>query len=71
MAFRDEDHAVELANATQFGLVAGVWTVVAGVVVAGTAAGLLVHPATMSRNTRAATASAVLYLACFFMIIRC
>jgi hypothetical protein len=52
-------------------VVAGVWTVVAGVVVAGTAAGLLVHPATMSRNTRAATASAVLYLACFFMIIRC
>ncbi|MEI7764022.1 MAG: aldehyde dehydrogenase family protein [Comamonadaceae bacterium] len=26
MAFRDEAHAVELANATQFGLVAGVWT---------------------------------------------
>ena len=26
MALRDEDHAVELANATQFGLVAGVWT---------------------------------------------
>ena len=26
MAFRDENHAVELANATQFGLVAGVWT---------------------------------------------
>jgi aldehyde dehydrogenase (NAD+) len=26
MRFRDEDHAVELANATQFGLVAGVWT---------------------------------------------
>lgn len=26
MAFRDEDHAVQLANATQFGLVAGVWT---------------------------------------------
>jgi len=26
MAFRDEAHAAELANATQFGLVAGVWT---------------------------------------------
>jgi aldehyde dehydrogenase (NAD+) len=26
MSFRSEEHAVELANATQFGLVAGVWT---------------------------------------------
>ncbi len=26
LPFRDEDHAVELANATQFGLVAGVWS---------------------------------------------
>ncbi len=26
MSFRDEDHAMALANATQFGLVAGVWT---------------------------------------------
>lgn len=26
MAFDDEDHAVQLANATSFGLVAGVWT---------------------------------------------
>jgi aldehyde dehydrogenase (NAD+) len=26
MAFKDEDHAVALANATQFGLVAGIWT---------------------------------------------
>ncbi|MGE0329536.1 MAG: aldehyde dehydrogenase family protein [Ramlibacter sp.] len=26
MAFKDEDHAVELANATRFGLVAGIWT---------------------------------------------
>jgi len=26
MAFRDEDHAVQLANATHFGLVAGIWT---------------------------------------------
>ena len=26
MGFRDEDHAVEMANATRFGLVAGVWT---------------------------------------------
>ena len=26
MSFKDEAHAVELANATQFGLVAGVWT---------------------------------------------
>ena len=25
-SFKDEDHAVELANATQFGLVAGIWT---------------------------------------------
>ena len=26
MSFKDEDHAVQLANATHFGLVAGVWT---------------------------------------------
>ena len=26
MAFTDEDHAVQLANATDFGLVAGIWT---------------------------------------------
>lgn len=26
MSFRDEEHAAELANATQFGLVAGIWT---------------------------------------------
>ena len=26
MPFKDEAHAVEMANATQFGLVAGVWT---------------------------------------------
>jgi aldehyde dehydrogenase (NAD+) len=26
MAFTDEDHAVQLANATEFGLVAGIWT---------------------------------------------
>ncbi|MGV3570864.1 MAG: aldehyde dehydrogenase family protein [Ramlibacter sp.] len=26
MSFRDEDHAVELANSTHFGLVAGIWT---------------------------------------------
>jgi aldehyde dehydrogenase (NAD+) len=26
MSFNDEDHAVELANATDFGLVAGIWT---------------------------------------------
>lgn len=26
MAFQDEDHAVALANATEFGLVAGIWT---------------------------------------------
>jgi len=26
MSFKDEAHAIELANATQFGLVAGVWT---------------------------------------------
>ena len=26
MSFRDENHAIELANATRFGLVAGIWT---------------------------------------------
>jgi aldehyde dehydrogenase (NAD+) len=26
MSFKDEDHAVQLANATRFGLVAGIWT---------------------------------------------
>ena len=26
MSFKDEDQAVELANATHFGLVAGIWT---------------------------------------------
>ena len=26
MSFKDEDHAVELANSTRFGLVAGIWT---------------------------------------------
>ena len=26
MSFKDEDEAVQLANATQFGLVAGIWT---------------------------------------------
>jgi len=26
MSFKDEDEAVKLANATQFGLVAGIWT---------------------------------------------
>ena len=26
MSFKDEAHAIDLANATQFGLVAGVWT---------------------------------------------
>jgi aldehyde dehydrogenase (NAD+) len=26
MAFSDEDHAVEMANSTEFGLVAGIWT---------------------------------------------
>jgi len=26
MSFRDEDHAMELANGTRFGLVAGIWT---------------------------------------------
>jgi aldehyde dehydrogenase (NAD+) len=26
MSFKDEEQAVELANATQFGLVAGIWT---------------------------------------------
>ena len=26
MSFKDEDHVIELANATKFGLVAGIWT---------------------------------------------